>query len=121
MARRGPSRLPELRADGVWLRLLSPTPLEGFHEAAPGRWVRPVPAAECEQVSYVATVCEWGGAPCTVLGDRDGELLIEYAGGLAPTAARLGLERVERGVYRRWVPREEVAELREEARPVSPG
>ncbi|MFC4010552.1 hypothetical protein ACFOY2_25220 [Nonomuraea purpurea] len=111
---------PELRTDGMWLRLLSPVALEGFAEVADGRWVRAVPATECAQVTYVTTVGEWGGAPVIVLRDRQGELLIEYAGGLVPVAERLGLERVERGVYRRWVPRDEVADLREEATPIAP-
>jgi hypothetical protein len=104
---------PELRPDGLWLRLRGAAPAEGFAEAAPGRWVRPVPAAECEQVSYVSTVCEWSGAPFVVLADRDGEVLLEYVGGQVPVAVRLGLERIERGVYRRWVPRDEVTDLRE--------
>ncbi|MBF8193891.1 hypothetical protein ITP53_51100 [Nonomuraea sp. K274] len=104
---------PELRAGGLWLRLRAPGPADGFEQAAPGRWVRPVPAAECERVSFVTTVCEWGGAPFLVLADRDGELLIEYCGGLTPVAERLRLERIERGVHRRWVPRDEAMDLRE--------
>ncbi|MGI5268813.1 hypothetical protein ACQEUU_06660 [Nonomuraea sp. CA-218870] len=114
---------PESRADGVWLRLRSRTPLEGFDEVAPGRWVLPVPAAECEQVTYVTTVCEWRGVPCVVLGDENGDengdLLVEYVGGLAPVAADLGFGRVERGVHRRPVPRDEVSGLREEITPVT--
>ncbi|MDA0637958.1 hypothetical protein OUY22_31500 [Nonomuraea sp. MCN248] len=105
---------PESRAEGVWLRLRSRSPLEGFDEVAPGRWVRPVPAADCEQVTYITTVCEWRGVPCVVLGDEDGELLVEYVGGLTPVAADLGFGRIERGVHRRLVPRDEVSGLREE-------
>lgn len=44
-----------------------------------------------------------------------GELLVEYTGGLLPVARKLGMERVERGVHRRWVARDEVVGLREEA------
>ncbi|MBG0816642.1 hypothetical protein [Planomonospora sp. ID82291] len=113
--------VPELRPDGVWMRLCDPPP-DGADEAdgaggepASGRRAGPVPAAECERVDLVTTVCEWNGAPFLVLAARGTELLLEYLGGLAPVAAALGLERIERGVHRRWVDRDEVTGLREEA------
>ncbi|MEU4223687.1 hypothetical protein AB0F17_05290 [Nonomuraea sp. NPDC026600] len=106
---------PELRADGVWLRLRGSAAGPGFAEVAPGRWVRTVPAAECERVDLVTTVCAWKGVSFLVIAERDGEVLLEYPGGSAPVAVELGLERVERGVYRRWVARDDVAALREQA------
>jgi hypothetical protein len=106
---------PELRADGVWLRLRDSAAGAGFEEVAPGVWVRAVPAAECERVDLVTTICAWKGASFLVIAEKDGEVLLEYAGASAPVAMELGLERVERGVYRRWVARDEVAALREHA------
>ncbi|GII60370.1 hypothetical protein Skr01_04550 [Sphaerisporangium krabiense] len=105
---------PDPRADGLWMRLRSDRPAAGFVQVAPGRFVRPAPAEECEAVRFVTTVAEWRDAPCQVRGERDGELLLEYTGGLLPVARRLGLERVERGVHRRWVPRDEVRDLRDQ-------
>ncbi|MEU1387750.1 MULTISPECIES: hypothetical protein [unclassified Nonomuraea] len=110
---------PDLVEGRVFMRLYATTPADGFDEVAPGRYVRAVPATDCSAVWHVRTVCEWRGAPFLVHGERETaqetELLIEYTGGNAPQAASLGLERVERGVYRGWVKRDEVSELSEEA------
>ncbi|MEV8633406.1 hypothetical protein AB0395_17265 [Streptosporangium sp. NPDC051023] len=104
---------PEPSALETWVRLRRDEPAEGFQEVEPGCHVRTVPAAECESVRFVTTVCRWRGAEFHVHDEREGELLLEYLGGSAPEALALGLERIERGVYRRWVPRAEVGELRE--------
>ncbi|TMR35125.1 hypothetical protein ETD85_14920 [Nonomuraea zeae] len=106
---------PEPHALELWVRLRSPEPADGFEEVEPGCHVRPVPAAECTALHFVTTECSWRGERFQVHGERDGRLLIEYLGGSAPAAVELGLDRVERGVYRRWVPREEVTEIRERA------
>ncbi|MEU9832563.1 hypothetical protein AB0D67_13625 [Streptosporangium sp. NPDC048047] len=104
---------PDPRPDAVWVRLRVTEPAEGFEEVEPGCFVRPVPAGECESISFVTTVCEWRGAPFQVR-DRHGDtLLLEYVGGLLPVARELELERIERGVHRRWVPGHEVTDLRE--------
>ena len=100
------------------MRLRSPEPAEGFEEVAPGRYVRPVRADECESVLFVTTICEWRGAPCLVRDECDDKILVEYTGGLLPVARSLGLERTERGVHRGWVPRNEVRALREHAVPL---
>jgi hypothetical protein len=100
--------------DGVlWMRLYGSAPADGFEKVAPGRFVRSVPAMECAAIWHVTTVCEWRGAPFLVHTARETELLIEYTGGDALHAVALGLERVERGVYRTWVKADEVAALRE--------
>jgi len=101
------------RPDQLWMRLYASTPTAGFDEVEPGRYVRVVPAADCEVILYVTVVCEWRGAPFQVHGDSDHELLLEYTGGLLPVAQRLQLERIERGVYRNWAPRDEVRSMRE--------
>jgi hypothetical protein len=106
---------PDPRPEGVWMRLRISEPADGFERLAPGRFVRPVRAVDCEGVVFVTTAGEWRGAACQVRDERDGELLVEYTGGLRPVALELGLERIERGVYRGWVPRHEVLGLHEQA------
>ncbi|WP_157252311.1 hypothetical protein [Nonomuraea typhae] len=113
--------VPELDGGQVLVRLRSQGPAEGFSEVRPGLFVRVVPAAECAVVWHVTTFCEWRGAPFLVIDARDGELLLEYTGGDAGQAGRLGLERVERGVHRIWVSRDEVGALVETAVTVSGG
>jgi hypothetical protein len=103
------------RPDQLWMRLYASTPAAGFDEIGSGRYVRPVPAVDCEVVLYVTVVCEWRGAPFQVHGDSDRDLLLEYIGGLLHVAQRLRLQRIERGVYRTWVPRAEVRAMREHA------
>ncbi|SEF89714.1 hypothetical protein SAMN05444920_101959 [Nonomuraea solani] len=105
---------PEPHAMELWVRLRSAEPLDGFEEVEPGCHVRTVPAPECESLHLVTTVCRWRGEPFLVCAEEEGRLLIEYPGGSAIAARELGLERVERGVYRLWVPRSEVSGLQEE-------
>lgn len=112
---------PDPGHDGPAIRLLRDEPAEGFEERAPGLHVRSVPAEECEAVFHVTRVCEWRGAPCLVREEREGELLLEYTGGRLPVARALGMERIERGVHRRWVARAEVGEPREHAEPLDLG
>lgn len=112
---------PDPGHDGLRIRLLRDGPADGFEERAPGRYVRPVPAEECEAVFHVTRVCEWHAAPCLVRDERAGELLLEYIGGRLPVARALGMERIERGVHRRWVARAEVSGLREHAEPLDLG
>jgi hypothetical protein len=106
---------PEPQPDQLFIRLYRERPADGFDEIEPERYVRAVPAAECEAVVHLSLVCEWRGAPFLVCAERDEDLLLEYTGGLAPVATRLGMQRAERGVYRKWVPRTEVRALREYA------
>ncbi|SDH00777.1 SseB protein N-terminal domain-containing protein [Sinosporangium album] len=90
--------LPELREGRWWVRLGDGTA---------------VPAEECEELRFVTAVCEWAGAPFQVVDERDGELLLEYTGGRVSVARDLGLERVDRGVHRRWTAEDEIRGLRE--------
>lgn len=106
---------PDLVDGRLFVRLYAPAPADGFDEAAPGRHVRVVPAADCAAIWHVTTVCEWRGAPFLVRAARGTKLLIEYTGANAPRATSLGLERVERGVHRVWAERDEVAALTEKA------
>ncbi|GAA3230172.1 hypothetical protein [Nonomuraea helvata] len=106
---------PEPHSLELWIRLRSPEPADGFEEVEPGCHVRTVPASECAALYFVTTVCGWRGEWFHVHDEREDQLLLEYAGGSALTAAELGMERVERGVYRLWVPREEITDLQEHA------
>lgn len=105
---------PELRPEGLFVRLYSPTERDGFATVTDNRFVRAVAAAECTAVTYVATVGEWSGVPVHVHTERDERLYVEYAGQSAPQALELGFERVERGVYRTWLAKHEVRGLREQ-------
>ncbi|TMR99698.1 hypothetical protein [Nonomuraea basaltis] len=112
---------PEPHSLELWVRLRSPVPADGFDEIEPGCHVRTVPAAECAALHFVTTVCRWRGEQFHVHDERDGRLLLEYLGGSALAARELGMERIERGVYRLWVPREEVTDLSEHAAPLNVG
>ncbi|WP_336204532.1 hypothetical protein [Nonomuraea sp. LPB2021202275-12-8] len=110
---------PEPHALELWIRLRSPEPADGFEEVEPGCHVRTVPAAECSALHFVTTACRWRGELFHVHGERDGRVLLEYPGGSSLDALKLGMERVERGVYRLWVPRAEVTGLQEHAIPLN--
>ncbi|WP_433335659.1 TY-Chap domain-containing protein [Spirillospora sp. CA-294931] len=105
----------EASPDGAQVRLYLARPAEGFSAVAPDRHVRVVPAAEVDRLAYVNTFCTWRGEPFVVLGEHEDWLRLEYTGGKAPVAERLGLEPFDRGVYQAWAPRAEVEDLREEA------
>ncbi|TYB64374.1 hypothetical protein FXF51_21920 [Nonomuraea sp. PA05] len=109
---------PDLAGGRLRMRLYGTAPADGFEEIGPGRFLRTVPAADCSAIWHVTTVCEWRGAPFLVHTTHGTRLLIEYTGGDALQAAGLGLERVERGVYRLWVRRDEVMAMSEKAVPV---
>ncbi|MEJ7772092.1 MAG: hypothetical protein WKF51_09335 [Geodermatophilaceae bacterium] len=108
---------PEQLRDGLRIHLLSEVPREGFGQLQPGTYVRLVLATECSMVAHVTMTCQWQGEPCMVHDERstaDGdELLLEYTGGKVPRALELGMQRIERGVYRRWAPRDQIRDLRE--------
>ena len=112
---------PDPQPDQLLIRLSAETPTDGFDEVAPHRHVRVVPARECTEIVFVTTVCEWMDAPFQVRDERDEDVLLEYTGGQVPEARRLGLQRIERGVYQAWVPRAELNGLRECTTPVSIG
>jgi hypothetical protein len=104
----------EARPDGDNVRLYATEPRDGFDEVAPGRHRRVVGAAELDHLSYVITLCTWRGEPFQVLGEYGGWARVEYAGGQAPVAERLGLDLFDRGVYQIWAPRHELEDIREE-------
>jgi hypothetical protein len=99
-------------ADGE-VRLYSAEPAEGFTEARPARYVRVVPATEVEDLGYVRTVCRWRDEPFIVVGEHETWLRVEYVGGRLPVARRLGLDRIDHGVWQAWAPRAEVTDVHE--------
>jgi hypothetical protein len=67
-----------------------------------------------DRLAYVNTFCTWRGERFVVLGEHEDWLRVEYVGGKAPVAERLGLEMFDRGVYQAWAPRTEIEDLHEE-------
>lgn len=96
------------------IRLYTAEPMAGFEETRPGRYRCVVPVAEIESLRYVRTACTWQGEPFTIVGEHETWLRVEYTGGRAVIAERLGLDRLDRGVWQAWAPRTEVVDLREE-------
>ncbi|WP_018656979.1 hypothetical protein [Actinomadura flavalba] len=103
----------EASPDGPRVRLYRSAPAEGFGAAGPDRHVRVVGVSEVDRLVYVHTLCTWRGEPFAVLGEHDGWLRLEYTGGKAPVAERLGLERFDRGVYQAWASRDDVTDVHE--------
>jgi hypothetical protein len=96
------------------IRLYSDAAADGFSFVRDGRYRLVVPASEVEQLVYVRLVAEWRGEPFLVRS-RDGDWAsLEYTGGNAVVAARLGCSRVERGVYRVRVRDDELQNVRED-------
>jgi hypothetical protein len=104
----------EARPDADNVRLYAAEPADGFEEIAPGRHRRVVRAGELDHLTYVITLCTWRGKPFQVLGEYGGWARVEYAGGQAPFAERLGLDLFDHGVYQVWAPRHELEDIREE-------
>ena len=105
---------PDIGGGRVAVRLYRSHPAPGFEEVAPGRHRRIVPLSEVERLSHVSEVCTWRGQPFRIVGRRGPDLLVEYTGGQAPVAERLGLDRIGRGVYRGWIAVTEAAAVRDE-------
>ncbi|MGY0231287.1 hypothetical protein [Longispora urticae] len=72
-----------------------------------------VPAADVE-LYYIRTMCRWKGEPFIVVGEHGQWLRLEYTGGRAPVAEKLGLEEFDFGVYQGWASRAEVIGLQEQ-------
>lgn len=96
------------------MRLRRSSPAAGFDRVVDGLYVRAVPAAECTAAMFVTTTGQWRGVQVQVHDERDDQFLVQYLGGSAPEARKLGFERIERGVHRGWVDQEEVRNLRED-------
>jgi hypothetical protein len=103
----------EASPDGEHVRLYRPDGEDGFEEVRPGRYYRRVPADDVDEMVYIRTTCMWRDEPFIVLAEHETWLRVEYTGGLAPIASKLGLEEFDFGVYQGWVARDEVTELRE--------
>ncbi|TDC82845.1 hypothetical protein [Actinomadura sp. 7K507] len=104
----------EASPDGDRVRLYASRHTDGFKQVAPSRYFHVVPLSDVEHLQYVTTHCVWRDEPFVVLGEHEGWLRVEYSGGRAPVAERLGLELFDRGVYQAWASRHEVEDLHEE-------
>ncbi len=108
---------PDISPDGSRVRLYTDQPADGWTELEPDRYRRVVGLNDIERLVYVSQVCTCQGEPFRVLAERgDDWLRVEYIGGQSVVAERLGLERVERGVYQAWVRRDDARGLRDEVR-----
>lgn len=96
----------------VDVRLHHDREADGFTEVEPGRFVKVVPMRECDAVVYRYLTCRWRSLECIILDEDKSRVLVEYAGGDGPAAQAAGLDCIERGVYRAWVPADEVRERR---------
>ncbi len=96
------------------VRLYASAAAEGFEEVLPGRYLQIVAEEQVESLRYVRTHCTWRGEPFVAIGEHDTWVRLEYAGGRAPVANAMGLDRIDYGVYQAWAPRNEIADLREE-------
>ena len=105
----------EASPDGEHVRLYAPRHADGFRQVAPDRYVLVIPQSDVDDLRYVMTLCTWRGEPFVVLGEYEGWLRVEYSGGKAPVAERLGLELFDRGVYQAWASRLEVEDVHEES------
>jgi hypothetical protein len=105
---------PDIGAGEPSVRLYQTHPAPGFTELAPGRHRRIVPLREVERLSHVSEICTWRGHPFRVIERRGPDLLVEYTGGQVPVARQLGLDRLARGVYRRWIKLAEAEAVRDE-------
>ena len=99
--------------DGDNVRIYQPDAGEGFDGVRPGRYVRVLPTAEIEELTYIRTTCTWRGEPFIVLAEHETWLRVEYTGGRSPVARALGLEEFDYGVYQGWALATEVTDLRE--------
>lgn len=104
---------PHPGPEGLQVRLRSEVARPGWDEVAPGTWVLAVPAQEVEALLHVRTVGRWRGEDWLVVDDLGEDLLLEHLGGADPVARAAGATRVDRGVWHRRVPREEVRSVRE--------
>ena len=100
--------------DGDNVRIYADEPTLGFDDVRPGRYVRVLTPDEYEDLVYVRTTCVWRGEPFLVLAEADNWLRLEYTGGRAPIAQRLGLEEFDFGVYQTWAPIHEISDRHEQ-------
>lgn len=104
--------------------LFSESAAEGFTRAG-SYWRLQVRRSELESLTLVRTVGAFGGEPCLVLDEDDGDgedeeggLHIAYLGHSGIRAEALGYWLVDHGAYEVVVPREEVHAIRVERIPV---
>ncbi|WP_205752218.1 hypothetical protein [Cryptosporangium phraense] len=90
---------PAPTPEGLWVRLYADRPRDGFDFVREGRYRRVVLGAEVERIVYLRPVALWRGEPFLLRSDENGWAHLEYTGGDAATAARLGCAAGERGVY----------------------
>ncbi|GAA3386907.1 hypothetical protein [Cryptosporangium minutisporangium] len=105
---------PAPTTEELWIRLYTDRPEPGFDRVGEGRYRRIVLAADLEQLGYDRPVATWRDQPFLLRSREGGWAHLEYTGGNAAVAARLGCTRVERGVYEIRVRSDELTGVRME-------
>ena len=108
-----------LGQDEQLVSLHSSTLVDGFTETDSG-FVLELPLAACDTVHYVRPVGLYRQLPVAILGERDVEVYVESLANDATAASALGLQRIERGVYRGWVSASDVQQRRLEMIDLNP-
>ena len=110
-----------LGLDEQLVSLHSERPTDGFAPVGE-RFVREVPLADCDALEYARPVGIYRDLPVAILDEQGAadELRVESLAHDAPAAAAAGLDRVERGVYRGWVPASQVRQQRLEIVDLTP-
>lgn len=112
---------PAPSSSGLSVRLYTEDAADGFSLVRNGRYRREVPASEVERLVYVRPVAVWRGEPFLVRAREGGWASLEYTGGNAAVAARLGCERAGRGVYRIRVRADSLSDVRDDVVVLSVG
>lgn len=99
---------------GLWIRLYTDRPEPGFDRLRADRHRRVVLPADLDELVYTRPVAIWRDQPFLLRSRENGWAQLEYTGGNAAVAARLGLTAVERGVYQGRVPEDELRGVRME-------
>jgi hypothetical protein len=105
---------PAPTPEGLWVRLYTDRPEPGFDRVRDGRYRRVVLPSDLEQLVYARPVATWRDQPFLLRSREGGWAHLEYTGGSAAVAAKLGCTPIERGVYQVRVPSDELRGVRME-------
>lgn len=89
-------------------------PEPGFEPVKPGVWRKRVSRDEVSELYQVEYRCTYRGLDCVAAReDDDGRIELLYLIGNRYAAEDAGLEEIDHGVFRTWVPRNELPDLHE--------
>jgi hypothetical protein len=101
-------------SDKVPLVAYGDTPPEpGFEQLKPGVWRKRVAREEVSELYEVEYRCTYRGLDCVAAREDDGRVELLYLAGNSYAAKDAGMEEIDHGVFRTWVPRNELPDLHE--------